>query len=139
MTLDLSGVINVVKDTLRAADEYSSHDPKLSAELSLRAYEICREFGIDVASLGQVKETAPPIDVAEIASIAALDGLPVQGQARKHPSAVEDQDRLDRILDLQRTLVDEQSAADARRQNHKPRSNWSRSRVFNSLIRPQPI
>lgn len=139
MALDLSGVTKTVQDTLRAADEYTSHDPKLSAELSLRAYEICREFGIDVASLDEGKETAPHLDVPDTASIVERDELLVQGQADKHPKVAEDQDQLIHILDRQKTLVDAQVGNDGRQPNAGPRSNWSSSKIFNSLFRPQPI
>ena len=133
MVFDLSGVKVVVQDILRAADEYSSHDPELATEMSLRAYEICREFDIDLASFEERKKAGPETRVAEPLLIATPDNLLVRGQAD------EDQDQLVHILDLQRTLVDEQSVVDGLRQDPKPRSIWSNWRVFNPLIRPQPI
>lgn len=139
MVLDLSGVTEIVRDTLRAADEYASHDPELSADMSLRAYEICREFDIDVASLDEEKETASRLDVPETASIVERDESLVQDQPAKDPTAAEDQDQLIHILDRQRTLVDAQTADDGRQPNAGPRSNWSSWKIFNLLVRPQPI
>ena len=109
MSLDLSGVANVVKDTLRTADEYATHDPKLAAELSLKAYEICREFDIDVTAFDDGAATTSTAHRLRADNVTFLDQSLERDGARVRPVVAEDQDQLEHILNLQRTLIDEQS------------------------------
>ena len=122
MVFDLSGVKVVVQDTLRASDEYSSHDPKLATELSSKAYEICREFDINVASLDERKSIEPHSHARGTASATKHDSEPDHGQADNHLDAFEDQDQLCHTLDRQRALLEVQALEDDRQSNKKPRS-----------------
>jgi hypothetical protein len=128
MSLDLSGVASVVKDTLRTADEYAEHDPKLAAELSLKAYEICREFDIDVTSLED--GTTPNLHRLQPRNVTFLDQDIAKGSNRVRPVVAEDQDQLERILSLQKTLVDEQSTQTSRERGDGPLASRPLWKVF---------
>ena len=139
MVLDLSHVTQVVQDTLRAADEYALHDPDLASELALRAYDICREFGIDVASLEAGDKSGSRVHFGKMAS-KSLTGNSAGGrQASNDEIVADEQSQLFHILDLQKTIVQDQPTASESLYSPETRSIWSGWRISNPFVKAQAV
>ncbi|MGI9420883.1 MAG: hypothetical protein ACR2RA_23920 [Geminicoccaceae bacterium] len=52
MSLDVSDAIELARDLLQTSSDFQAHDPDLAAEFAGRAFEICDDFGIDRALIG---------------------------------------------------------------------------------------
>ncbi|MGI9450683.1 MAG: hypothetical protein ACR2QH_08630 [Geminicoccaceae bacterium] len=135
MSLDVSGAEQLVRDFLQMSDDYRAHDPDLSAELTSKAHEICRDFDIDVSSLGEGKAVVPKLDFLDAATMAEHESEAVEAEPSESPEAIDEQDQLLQILDHQRALVQAQANDQVVDTRRRRRSSLPGRSMFSSWLR----
>ena len=139
MSLDVSGAEQLVRDFLQMSDDFRAHDPDLSAELTSKAHEICRDFDIDVGSLGEGKVVEPTFDFLDAAIMAEQESDAVRAEPLESPETIEEQDQLLQILDHQRALVQAQANDQIVETKRRRRSNLPGRSVFSSWLRLETV
>ena len=94
MSLDVSDAIALAKDLLQASSDFQAHDPDLAAEFAGRAFEICDDFGIDRALIGDNPSNDAVDQLLESETeTASVPATPVTGPAEAMPSDLDDDAR----------------------------------------------
>lgn len=132
MSLDLSGPKQLAQDFFRLSHDYQTHDPDLAAEICRKAYTICNEFGLDVASM-QSSDSLGKGSVDHLYVSQSGNGQTIERLDEEH-------DQLHGIMNSQRAIVDAQAAGCERPSNTQESVNRSnRSMLSWWLHRQQAV